>query len=222
MNIQNITSSPLTNYTANTGNQADTDKSYEMQDKVTLSGEKSTRQKIMELPRIVAKGVVGSTFALASAVLHTPCGTLEGIDEALCQDFDNFDTRWFTGVTLAEFTLGGAAAGWCMGGPITAVIGGGIGFVVGSLVRAIEGKAGFPERFVSKVEAAVDEAVKDNHWDSKIREVTQNLTEGALTGTVVGFKESLKEGYRAGEGVVDGVCDIISGVGQGIKDVFKK
>ena len=222
MTIQNITPGNTQAPTGLPAQQADAAAPQDVQDKVTISGEKSLAGKIFSIPKNIAKAVVGSTFAVASAVVHTPAGTIEGIDEGLCQQMDDIDTGWFTGVTMGEFTLGGAAAGWCIGGPVGAGIGAGIGLLAGGLVRAIEGKAGFPERFVGKVEKAVDEAVKDNQSQSKIREVTQNLTEGALTGTIVGFKESLKEGYSAGAGVVDGVCDVLLGLAQGIRDAFKK
>jgi hypothetical protein len=192
-----------------------------IQDSVSLSGEKSLGRKILELPKTAAKAVVGSAFAVASAALHTPAGTIEGMAEGLSPEQGRINTGWFTGVTLGEFALAGGASGLAIGGPVGMGIGAGIGLAVGLLNRAIEGKAGFPDRFCKKVEDAVYEAVKDNHSDSKIRLATQNLTEGAITGTMVGFRESINEGYQAGSGVVDGVCDFLTGFAQGIKDVFK-
>lgn len=197
------------------------DSKKESEDKVTLKGADSIGEKILNFPKNVAKAVVGSAFAVASAVIHTPAGTAEGISESLSMDCENVDTGWFTAMTIGEFIAGGAAAGFAMSGPLGLGIGAGTGLVLGCLTRLIEEKAGFPDRFVGKVEEAVDEAIKDNKSESKIRLITQNLTEGAITGTIVGFKESLKEGYQAGGGIVEGVCDVFSGFAQGIKDSIK-
>jgi len=220
-NIQNI-SMASQNLSLTPREKVEKEATPEVQDKVTLSGDKSIAAKILSVPKAAVKAVVGSAFAVASAAIHTPAGTAEGIAEGLSMDYENIDKGWFHGVTLGEFALGGAASGFCMGGPIGMGIGAGVGFVAGLLTLAVENKAGFPERFVDKVEKAVDETIKGNNADSKIRLLTQNITEGAITGTGVGFKESLKEGYQAGAGVVDGVCDVMTGFAQGIHDALWK
>lgn len=220
-NIQNISMSSQT-LPQTPREKVEKEAAPEVQDKVTLSDEKSIAAKILSVPKAAVKAVVGSAFAVASAAIHTPTGTAEGIAEGLSMDYEHVDAGWFHGVTLGEFAIGGAASGFCMGGPIGMGIGAGVGFVAGLLTLAVERKAGFPDRFVEKVEKAVDETIKNNHSDSKIRLLTQNITEGAITGTGVGFKESLKEGYQAGAGVVDGVCDVMTGFAQGIHDALWK
>lgn len=189
-------------------------------DSVTISENKSVFKKIgeaiIDLPVKVLELTLSTTIGTAYAAKNAIPGALEGLSEGVADSKGHHHTGLFTLSTLGEFTAGGAAAGFCMGGPVTAGIGAGIGFLSGLLVRGLESLTDADHKMVETIQDRVDKAVADNTGGSPMQIATRSATEGMVEGGITGVSTGWKLGAALGKGLASGV----RGAADGAKEAF--
>jgi len=189
-------------------------------DMVSLGREKSTIKKIgeaiIDFPVKILEVGVGTTMGTAYAAKNVIPGGLEGLREGMTDYKGDHRQGLFTASTIGEFTLGGACAGFSMGGPVTSAVGAGIGFLSGLVVRGIESLTHADDEVVNKVQAHVDKALADNTGGTAIQVATRNAVEGSLEGSVTGVTTGWDLGYRFGKGLVAG----LKGAADGAKEAI--
>ena len=187
---------------------------------MTISENKSVFKKIgeaiIDLPVKVLELTLSTTIGTAYAAKNAIPGALEGLSEGVADSKGHHHTGLFTLSTLGEFTAGGAAAGFCMGGPVTAGIGAGIGFLSGLLVRGLESLTDADHKMVETIQDRVDKAVADNTGGSPMQIATRSATEGMVEGGITGVSTGWKLGAALGKGLASGV----RGAADGAKEAF--
>lgn len=213
--IQNIEKPP-----AQSGEAAKNEAAAEPSDSVTVSKEKSLARKIgeaiVDFPIKVLEFGVSTVTGTAYAAKNLVPGALEGINEGVTDHKGRGRTGWFTFGTIGEFTAGGAAVGFTMGGPISAAIGAGVGLLSGLLLRGFEALTGADDMVVKAVEDRVDKAIQDNTTGTPIQIATRNATEGMIDGSVTGVTAGWKLGRSFGKGLVSGLRGAADGAKEAI------
>jgi hypothetical protein len=189
-------------------------------DSVTISENKSVFKKIgeaiIDLPVKALELTLSTTIGTAYAAKNAIPGALEGLKEGVSDYKGHGHTSTFTLATLGEFAAGGAAAGFCMGGPVTAGIGAGIGLLSGLLIRGLESLTEADHKLVESVQSQVDKAVADNTEGTPMQIATRSATEGMVEGGITGVTTGWKLGAALGKGLASG----LRGAADGAKEAF--
>lgn len=189
-------------------------------DSVTIGESKSTLRKIgeaiIDFPVKVLEVGLSATFGTAYAAKNVLPGAVKGISEGLADDKGYGSHKLFDLVSIGEMTAAGAVAGFTMGGPVSSLIGAGVGFVSGLLVKGIESMTKADDKLVKAIEENVDKAVADNKEGTPIQIATRSATEGLIEGTLTGVTVGWQLGASFGKGVASG----LRGAADGAKEAF--
>lgn len=185
-------------------------------DEVTLGKpKKSLAEKIIEFPGKVIGTAIGVATGAVSAPLHVIPGAVKGMKEGVAE-YKGEGTKASFSLTLWAQNLAlGAGAGFMIGGPIGAFIGGAGSLIFTGFLSYMGEKTDAYDNMISTVERDVDKAVADNEG-SKMKVAVQNLTEGAIIGGGSAAKVGWKVGYETGKGVTEGVFGAVEGLAEGI------
>jgi flagellar biosynthesis/type III secretory pathway protein FliH len=188
----------------------------------------SIGHKILTFPKKVVQFAVGVGLGTVEAALTAPSGLMRGIGDGIeinrggtiDESYEIRDkARFHRRMVSFELALGGAAAGFIVGGPVGAGVGFAGGILAGYTHGKIEKATNADNDKASGMTEAIKYAAKDNKpTDSKFRQTARGAVEGGMTGAAAGIREGFKEGYQAGKGLVDGVIDTAKGIAKGIKE----
>ena len=191
------------------------------QDQVEIGKPKeSLAKKIIHLPAKVLGAVGGAVVGVANAPLHILPGAVKGIQEGLTSDKGEGTHGLFHFTMWAQNLALGAGAGFMMGGPIGAAIGGGAALAFTGVSSFVGERSDAYDDMIEHVEAKVDKAVSDN-TGNKTKVMVQNAVEGAIIGSGAAFKSGGKVGYQAGKGIIEGTLGGVEGVVEGVYEAGK-
>jgi len=190
-------------------------------DEVTLSKpKKSFGKKLIELPGKVVKGIAGVAVATVTTPLHIIPGAVKGMQEGVTEYKGEGEQGPFHVAMFAQNIIGAATAGFMVGGPWGAAIGGAGGLLFTGLTTWIGDRSEAYDKMTEHLEAKVDKALEDN-TGTKTEVAFQNATEGSIIGGVTGGRAGWHVGYESGKGMVSGVVGAVEGVMEGVYEVGK-